>query len=177
MLSGTYLHVPLGGGIQFNRIYPSRSHTLLEEVYGYHLQHNYGNQMDGDIPDDTLYYNIWKHLETQSAIWYATLNVEVRLRFKACLAEEWRRFQDIIWNSDWNLVFSHATLMKKPGVFQEKEIRKRISKRIEILEEIRNVGLVGEHRPRDRQEKGGEGRKGGVWKGGTGAALPQNHDV
>ena len=60
----------------------------MEEVYGDNLKYNYGNRLDGEVIDNTLFQCMCKRLVTQLTSWYEKPAGEVGQRFTACLPEE-----------------------------------------------------------------------------------------
>ena len=64
-------------------------------------------------------------------------------RFTAILAAEWRGVLSQSWNSGRPLVFAHVILTKTLGVCQAREIRARITRRMDLWERGHHAGLVG----------------------------------
>ena len=113
------------------------------QVYGDHLHHNDGTHMDKRLEKNDMRKQRWLRLVDQSAIWYNTLPGAAGRRFTACLAVEWRGVFGRRWNSEKTLAFVHVTMTQNTGTRQDKEIRERISRQLDLWEEGSNVGLVG----------------------------------
>ena len=65
-------------------------------------------------------------------------------RFTAILSAEWRGVLSRSWNSERPLVFTHIVLTKTLGVRQAREIRARITRRMDLWERGQHAGLVGD---------------------------------
>ena len=59
------------------------------------------------------------------------------------LAAEWREVLKKSWNSERPLVFAHVVLTKTLGVRRAREIRARITRRMDLWERGQHAGLVG----------------------------------
>ena len=79
----------------------------------------------------------------QSASWYATPSGAVGRRFTAILGAEWREVLTRSWNSKRPLVFAHIVFTKRLGVRQAREIRARITRRMDLWDKGQHAGLVG----------------------------------
>ena len=123
---------------------PERANLLLQGVYGDFPHHNNGSHLDGGIADDAAWQRRWQWLAAQSVSWYATPSVAVGRRFKAILAAEWRGVLNRSWNSERPLVFAHVVLTKTLGIRRAREIRARITRRMDLWERGQHVGLVGD---------------------------------
>ena len=113
---------------------PERVHLLLQEVYGDFLHHNDWSHLDRVIVDNAAWQRRWHQLAAQSASWYATPSGAVGRRFKAILATEWRGVISQSWKSERLLVFAHVVITKTLGVRRTREIRARITRRIDLWE-------------------------------------------
>ena len=121
-----------------------RAHLLLQGVYGDFLHHNDGSHLDGGIADNTAWQRRWCRLAAQSASWYTTPSGAVGCRFTAILAAEWRGVLNRSWNSERPLVFARVILTKKLGVCRARDIRVRITRRMDLWERGQHTGLVGD---------------------------------
>ena len=99
--------------------------------------------MYGGIADDAAWQHRWCRLAAQSASWYATPSGAVGRHFTAILAVGWRGVLSWSWNSERPLVFAHVVLTKTMGVRQAREIRARITRRMDHWERGQHDGLVG----------------------------------
>ena len=123
---------------------PERVHLLFQGVYRNFPYHNDGSHLDGGIADDAAWKRCWRQLAAQSASWYATPSGAVGRRFTAILAAEWWGVLNRSWNSEIPLVFAHVVLTKTLGVRRAREIRARITRRIDLWERTQHSGLVGD---------------------------------
>ena len=126
------------------KTHPERAHLLLQGVYGDFPHHNNGTHLDGGIVDDAAWQRCWRRLAAQSASWYATPSGAVGRRFTTILAAEWRGVISRSWNSEIPLVFAHVILTKMLGVRRAREIRARITRRMDLWERGHHAGLVGD---------------------------------
>ena len=124
--------------------HPDRAHLLLQGVYGNFPHHNYRTHLERGVADDTAWQRHWRRLAAQSASWYATPSGAVGRRFTAILAAEWRGVLNRICNSERPLVFAHFVLTKTLGIRQAREIRARITRRMDRWEMGQHAGLVGD---------------------------------
>ena len=115
---------------------------MMVELYGDQIYHNDGNHLDGDMTNNTLWLRFWNQLAAQSASWYTPPPGAVGWRFIMILVLEWKGVRVRIWNSDQTLVFTHIILKNTPVASEAKEIRKRISRALDLWEEGRHYGLV-----------------------------------
>ena len=60
------------------------------------------------------------------------------------MAAEWQKVLDRSWNSEIPLVFAHIILKKTWGVCRAREIRARLTRRMEFWEKGLHAGLVGD---------------------------------
>ena len=123
---------------------PECVHLLLREVYGDFPHHNYGLHLDGGVGDDALWQRRWLRLAAQSANWYATPTGAVGRRFTAILDVEWWGVIYWSWNSKIPLGFAHIVLRKTLSIHRDREIRARITRRMDLWERGIHAGLVGD---------------------------------
>ena len=64
--------------------------------------------------------------------WYAKPSGAVGRRFTAILAAEWQGVLAQNWNSKIPLVFAHVVITKALGVRRAREIRARITRRMDL---------------------------------------------
>ena len=133
---------------------PERAHLLLQGVYGDFLHHNYGSHLEGGIAGDAEWQRRWRRLAAQSDSYYATPSGAVGRRFTAILAAEWREVLNRSCNSKRPLVFAHVVLTKMLGVQRAREIRDRITRRMDLWERGYHAGLVGDARAEGAAQEG-----------------------
>ena len=92
--------------------------------------------------------------------WYATPSCAVGRCFTSILAEEWRGVLVRSWNSDRPLFFSYVVLTNMLGVGRNKDIRVRITRRMDLWERGIHAGMFGD------SETEGADREGRASSGG-----------
>ena len=132
---------------------PKRAHLLLRGLYVEFVHHNERSHMDGETDDD-LWQRRWHRLSAQSVIWYATPSGAVGRHFTSILAAEWRGVLGRSWNSKRPLVFPYVFLTKTLGVRRAREIRARITRRMDLWERGQHAGLVGDAEAEGAARKG-----------------------
>ena len=121
---------------------PEPAHLLLQGVYGDFPHHNDRYHLDGGLAGDAAWHHCWGWLAVNSASWYATPSGAVGHRFTEILAAEWPEVLFRSWNSERPLVFAHVVLTKTLGVRRAREIRARITRRMELWKRGQHAGLV-----------------------------------
>ena len=139
---------------------PESAHLLLQGVYEHFPHHNAGSRLYGGIMNDSVWQSHWRRLAAPSASWYATPSGSVGCRFTAILAAEWQGFLNRSLNSERPLVFAHVVLTKTLGVRRAREIRDRITWRMDLWERGLHMGMVGD------SEAEGAAREGRAASGG-----------
>ena len=133
---------------------PEHAHLLLQGVYGDFPYHNDGLHLDGGISDNAAWQRHWRRLAAQSASWYTTTSGAVGRRFTAILAAELQGVLNRSWNFERPLVFAHVILKKTLGVRQSREIRARITRRMDLWERGQHSGLVGDAKVEGAAQEG-----------------------
>ena len=72
----------------------------------------------------------------------------------AILAAEWQGVISRSWNSKRTLVFAHVVLTKTLGVCQAREIRARITRRMDLWDRGQHAGLVGDAKAEGADREG-----------------------
>ena len=70
------------------------------EVYGDHLDHNDGLNLDMGGADDSIWQRRWRRLAAQPASWYTIPPGGINRRFTADLAAKWRGARHIPGQGD-----------------------------------------------------------------------------
>ena len=109
--------------------------------FPYHID---SSHLDGRIVDDAAWQRRWRRIPAQSGSWYATPSGAVGCCFTAILAAEWRGVLNGSCNSERPLVFSHLVLTKTLSVRRAREIRARITRRMDLWERGQHAGLMGD---------------------------------
>ena len=123
---------------------PKRAHLLLQGVYGDFPHHNDGSYLDRGVEDDSIWQHHWRRISVQLDSWYSMPSGSVGRRFMEILAAEWRGLLDMSWNSERPLIFAHVVLTNMLGVCRAKEIRARITRRMDLWDKGLHAGLVGD---------------------------------
>ena len=123
---------------------PEHAHLLLQGVYGDFPHHNDGLHLDGGIADDAAWHHNWRRLAAQSASWYATPSGVVGAPLHGNPGSGMAGVISRSWNSERPLVFAHVVLTKMLGVRWAREIKARITRRMELWGRGQHAGLVGD---------------------------------
>lgn len=117
---------------------------MLDEVYGDHVHQNPGTHLDGGISDDKLWQEHWSHLVVYPGQTYDAPSGSVGRRFTSLMADEWEGMLNRKWNSERVLLFGMVILQCNRGVKRSKDIKNRISKRLDAWEQGKFDMLVQE---------------------------------
>jgi hypothetical protein len=112
----------------------SQADTLLDFVYGDHPHSNDGCHLDGGISSDSVWQRRWKRMVQIAPTHYDAPKGKVGRRFIATLAREFQGIRSRSWNSERPLVFVSVILQKTPGVRRAKDIRRRLTNRMDLWE-------------------------------------------
>ena len=115
---------------------------LLDSVFGDHVHDNDGSHLDGGIATDSLWQKRWTRIRQLSTTRYIVLKGAVGRRFLTILVDEFRGARDRQWNSERPLVFASVILQKTPGVRRAKDIRSRLTKRMDLWDKGCHIALV-----------------------------------
>ena len=96
------------------------------------------------VPDGAVWKLHWRRLNVQLVSWYATPSGAVGHWFTEILAAEWQGVIGRSWNSERHLVFSYVVLTKTLGILRAREIRHRITRRMDLWERSLHTGLVAD---------------------------------
>ena len=143
-MRGKGCHPPPEENADLLGLTPDRAHLLLQGVYGDFPHHNNGLHLEGGNADDAPWQRRWRQLAAKSGSWYATPSGAVGRRFTAISAAESRGVLNRSWNSKRPLIFSHVVLTKTVGIRQAREIRAKITRRMDLWERGQHAGLVGD---------------------------------
>ena len=140
---------------------PGHAYLLLQGVYGDFPHKNNGLHLYGGVTENTIWQRCWRRIATQLASWYTKPYGAVGRRFTAILAAEWRGVIGRTRNPKRPLVFAHVVLTKTLGVHGDREIRARITRRMDLWERCIHTGLVGDAEAKGaaregRADSGGE---------------------
>jgi hypothetical protein len=120
----------------------SRADRLLDTVYGDHPHANDGCHLDGSIPSDRSWQRRWKRIAQISPTHYDVPKGKVGRRFVATLAREFRGARERSWNSERPLIFATVILQTKIGVRRAKDIRARLTTRMDLWDQGFHAALV-----------------------------------
>jgi len=116
----------------------------MDEVYGDHVHQNPGTHLDGGISDDKKWQEYWSHLVVYPTQTYDSPSGSVGRRFTSLLADEFDGILSRKCNSERPLVFSMVILQRTRNVRKSKDIKSRISKRLDAWEQGKFDMLVQE---------------------------------
>ena len=115
---------------------------LLDSIYGDHAHDNDGCHLDGGIEDDHKWQSRWRRLVQHTPARYVVPRGKVGRRFLQILTEEFSRVRERQWNSERPMVFIGVILQKGDGVVRAKDIRQRMTQRMDLWEQGHYVALV-----------------------------------
>ena len=115
---------------------------LLDSIYGDHVHDNDGTHLDGGIATDRLWQRRWTRMRQLSTTRYIVPKGAVGRRFLTILVDEFRGVRDRQWNSERPLIFATVVLQKTPGVRRAKDIRLRMTKRMDRWDQGCHTALV-----------------------------------
>jgi len=116
----------------------------MDEVYGDHVHQNPGTHLDGGISDDKKWQEYWSRLVVYPTQTYDSPSGSVGRRFTSLLADEFDGILSRKCNSERPLVFSMVILQRTRNVRKSKDIKSRISKRLDAWEQGKFDMLVQE---------------------------------
>jgi hypothetical protein len=121
---------------------PAPVDHLLEAVYGDWSHHNDGRHLDGGVNSDAAWQRRWRRIGDLSSTHFSVPKGKVGLRFINILASEGRGLQAHTWNSERPLVVVAVVLQTTPGVKRARDIRKRLTHRMDLRYEGKFIALV-----------------------------------
>ena len=125
----------------------SPADELLRKVYGDHLHDNDGCHLTGGISaeDNAFWISLWNRIVSLAPNHYYVPHGTVGRRFITILVHEFRlvRFQRIA-NSERPIVFVSVILQKTHGVRCAKDIRQRLTQRMDLWEAGAYEALVND---------------------------------
>ena len=107
---------------------------LLDEVYGDHIHQNDGRHLDGGVQDDGFWQNCWKVLVPLPSSKYDVPRGPIGRRFIDTLEKELRGIMSGSWNSERFLVFQMTVLQKAHGIIRARDIKTKLSQRLDAWE-------------------------------------------
>jgi hypothetical protein len=108
------------------------SDQLLDDVYGDWPHHNNGKHLNGGVAEDAAWQRRWRWLVALPTTHYSVPKGKVGRRFIQILAAEFRGVRARTWNSERPLVCVAVVLQTTPGVKRARDIRKRLTHRIDL---------------------------------------------
>ena len=121
---------------------PVHVNHLLEAVYGDWPHHNDGRHLTGRVEGDAAWQRRWRRIVDLSTTHYSAPKGKVGRRFISTLAKEFRGVQARTWNSERPLVFVAVVLQTTPGVKRARDIRKRLTHRMDLWDEGKFIALI-----------------------------------
>jgi hypothetical protein len=120
----------------------TRCNALLDSVYGDHVHANDGTHMKGGFQDDGVWQQYWKRMVQITPRRYMVPKGKVGQRFLTILTNEFRSVRMRLSNSEKPLVFVAVILEKAPGVKSAKDIRARLTTRMDLWLQGSHKALV-----------------------------------
>jgi hypothetical protein len=114
----------------------------MDEVYGDHIHQNPGAHLTGGVAEDAIWQEHWRRLISYPSTAYDVPSGAVGKRFVEKVAEEMRGIKSRKWNSERFIVFQLVILQKSREVKRSRDIRRRITKRLDAWEKGQTTMLV-----------------------------------
>jgi hypothetical protein len=115
---------------------------LLDSVLGDHVHSNDGRHLTGGVTDDCRWQTRWQRMVQISPTRYSVPKGTVGRRFLTILTNEFRQVRERKWNSERPLVFVAVVLQTTPEVRRARDIRQRLSRRMDLWEQGCHAALV-----------------------------------
>jgi hypothetical protein len=135
-------HPGMDEGADLPGFVPAVADGLLDSVYGDHPHHNDGRHLDGGVSGDAQWQRRWRRIAELPTTPYSVPQGRVGRRFVATLAAEFQGVKARSWNSERPLVFAAVVLQTAPGVKRARDIRKRLTQRMDLWDQGRFIALV-----------------------------------
>ncbi len=88
--------------------------------------------MDGGIADNGIWQGRYNRVVSHPHPMYNPPKEGVGQRVIATLAREFRGMREQKWNSECALIFAACVLRKSPGVICERDIKRRVERRLTL---------------------------------------------
>ena len=115
---------------------------LLDTVLGDHVHDNDGTHLRGGIANDAIWQRRWKRMAQLATTRYQVPPGKVGRRFITVLVHEFRGVRERLWNSERPLVYVATILQTTPGVRRAKDIRSRLTQRMDLWDQGNYKALV-----------------------------------
>jgi hypothetical protein len=113
----------------------SEADRMLDKVYGDHVHQNPGQHLSDGVPDDHKWQDYWRRLVVYPCQSYDVPKGPVGKRFIEMVSDSLEAILARKWNAEKFIVFSLVILQRSRNVRQSKDIRARISRRMDAWEE------------------------------------------
>jgi hypothetical protein len=114
----------------------------MKTVYGDHIHQNPGTHLSGGIAEDALWQERWRQLISFPSHAYDVPSGAVGKRFVEKVADELKGIRSRKWNSERFLVLQVVVLQRTRDVKRARDVRRRISKRLDAWEKGQFTMLV-----------------------------------
>ena len=115
---------------------------LLDAALGDHVHDNAGIHLDGGVATDALWQRRWRRMAQIATTRYQAPPGKVGRRFLTILVSEFCGARERRWNSERPLVFVATVLQTTPGVRRSKDIRLRLTQRMDLWDQGQFKALV-----------------------------------
>jgi hypothetical protein len=113
----------------------SEADQKMNDVYeGDHVHQNPGQHLTGGVADDSVWQDYWRRLVIYQSSNYNVPKGKVGKRFLALLTTELNGIRKRQWNSEKFLIFQNVILQQTRNVKRARDIRQRISQRMDAWE-------------------------------------------
>ena len=123
-------------------MYGEITKVLLDEVYGDHIHQNDGTHLTGGISDDPQWQEYWRRLVVFPSKAYDVPSGAAGKRFVRMVASLLNGVKSRKWNAEKFIVFQMVVLQRTRDVKRSRDIRRRITRRMDAWEEGKMAMLV-----------------------------------
>jgi hypothetical protein len=107
---------------------------IFDEVFGDHIHQKPGLHLDGGITDDATWQSYWRQLIEYPPSFYDTPNGALGKRIVEKIAEQLEGIMKRKWNAERLIVFQQVILQRGHGVNRARDIRRRITQKLDLWE-------------------------------------------
>jgi hypothetical protein len=112
----------------------SEADKMMDGAYGDHVHQNPGKHLNGGIADDPVWQDYWRRLVVFRSTNYDVPKGKVGKRFLTLLTGELNGIRKRQWNAERFLIFQNVILQRERTVKRSRDIRQRLSRRMDAWE-------------------------------------------
>ena len=111
---------------------PTEADKLLDLVYGDHAHNNDRNHLSGGIAGDRMWQERWRRMVQIDQRHYSLPKGWIGQQFFTALTAEFRGVRERWWHGERVIVFLVTVLRRTPTVSRTRDIRARLSQRLQL---------------------------------------------